>query len=332
MKIIRTVLIFFVLPFISYAQHTFSICAYDSVTGQVGSAGATCITSASTSAIIISDVHPGVGVVHTQASWLAGNQNYARQLMNLGTLTPLQIIDSVTIHDVQGNATVRQYGVVTAAPGSPSAGYTGSACLNYHNHITGPGYSIQGNILLGPQILDSMQSKFLNTPGNLACRLMAALQGAKVVGADTRCTNYGISSFSSFIRVANPTDVAGSFYLDISVNTYPDSIDPIDSLQARFDLWGGCLASYVSSSPMKAGIKIYPNPVGDKLTIGNGQLAINAILIYNVLGEKVLAVGLRTPNSLLNTELDVRALSPGIYFLKMQTNDGDFISAKVVKE
>src|SRR5678816_2557711 len=101
--------------------------------------------------------------------------------------------------------------------------------MDYKNHITGPGYSIQGNILLGPQILDSMEARYLNTSGTLACKLMAALQGAKVVGADTRCISYGISSFSAFIRVARPQDTAGTYILDLTVNTFPGGIEPIDT-------------------------------------------------------------------------------------------------------
>src|SRR6187402_3530260 len=91
------------------AQDTFSICAYDSLTGQLGSAGATCIQG-STSAYIISDVLPGVGVVHTQAAWLQANKTYAHSLLVLG-LPPQQIIDSMIAHDAQGDPSVRQYGV-----------------------------------------------------------------------------------------------------------------------------------------------------------------------------------------------------------------------------
>ena len=109
------------LPFQSFSQHTFSICAVDPVTGQVGSAGATCISSATSSAIIISDVHPGVGVVHTQASWLGVNQIHARNYMNLGYYSQ-QIIDSVTKNDYQNNPTIRQYGVVKLDSGGTSAG------------------------------------------------------------------------------------------------------------------------------------------------------------------------------------------------------------------
>ena len=133
--------------------------------------------------------------------------------------------------------------------------------MDYKNHITGPGYSIQGNILLGQVVLDSMESKFLNTQGDLACRLMAAMQGAKMIGADTRCTNLGISAVSAFIRVANPSDTGGAqFYLNITLNTYPNYQEPIDSLQERFDLWGGCTSSAIPLYE-KHNLIIFPNPV-----------------------------------------------------------------------
>jgi uncharacterized Ntn-hydrolase superfamily protein len=150
-----------------------------------------------------------------------------------------RIIDSLVANDVQNNPLVRQYGIVDLVNGVHSAAYTGANCSNYKSHITGVNYSIQGNILLGQEILDSMQSRFVNTSGSLACKLMAALQGAKVIGADTRCAPYGISTYSAFIRVAEPADTTGPFYLDLTVNTFPGNHDPIDSLQVMFDNWGG---------------------------------------------------------------------------------------------
>ena len=62
-----------------------------------------------------------------------------------------------------------------------------------------------------------MESRFLNTIGSLASKLMSAMQGANVPGADTRCLDEGISSLSSFIRVAKPED-NNDLYLDINVN------------------------------------------------------------------------------------------------------------------
>ncbi len=146
--------LFFNLNFLS-AQDTFSIVAIDTIIGQVGSAGASCVTNCT----ILTDVHPGWGVVHTQASWLAANQNYAKTLMNKH-YPPQEIIDSLVAHDAQNNPTVRQYGIIDLFNGGRKAAYTGTNCTNWKGHIIGATYSIQGNILLGSRILDSMEARF----------------------------------------------------------------------------------------------------------------------------------------------------------------------------
>lgn len=233
------------LSLIVQAQDTFSIVAIDSVTGEIGSAGASCVGSSvyyPHGAAILSDVIPGIGAIHTQASWLAANQNYAHSLMMLG-LSPQQIIDSLVANDAQHNPTTRQYGVVDFNNGHPrSASFTGSNCLNYKNDTCNIYYSIQGNILLGQLVLDSMQHRFLNTSGTLADRLMATLQGAKMVGADSRCAAHNSSSLSAFLRVAQPTDPSDSLYCDLWM-AYPQNftgnvpVDPIDSLQWLYNQW-----------------------------------------------------------------------------------------------
>ncbi len=233
------------LSMLLQGQDTFSIVAVDSVNGEIGSAGASCVGYSSGyphGAAVLSDVIPGIGAIHTQASYLPGNQQYAHDLMMAG-LSPQQIIDSLVTHDAGGNPTTRQYGIVDYNNGHPrSANYTGINCQNYKNDTAGIYYSIQGNILLGQLVIDSMQNRFLNTTGTLADRLMAALQGAKMIGADTRCASHNSSSLSSFIRVARPTNPADSLYLDLYM-AYSQNfvgfvpVDPIDSLQTLYDLW-----------------------------------------------------------------------------------------------
>ncbi len=104
-------------------------------------------------------------------------------------LSPQEIIDWLILHDAEGTPTIRQYGIVDLTRNGESAAYTGVNCFNYKNHVTGPGYAIQGNILLGQIIIDTMLTTYLKTQGPLADRLMATLQAAKIVGADTRCTS-----------------------------------------------------------------------------------------------------------------------------------------------
>jgi len=268
-------------------QHTFSICAVDTVTGEVGSAGASCIEHS----VIISDLHPGKGVIHTQAAYISYNQDFARMLMQAG-LTPQEIIDSLVGSDFVIDASIRQYGVVGIYNGSPlTHAFTGSDCIDYKGHIIGPYYTIQGNILLGQQILDSMESGFLNTQGTLAQRLMAALQGAKVVGADTRCTSSGNSSLSSFLRVAKPTDSPDSPYINLVVDSGPIGFEPIDSLQKLFDQLSDTTDTTGTGifPPDDFDVKIFPKPSEGKIFVA-GRLADDAVIeIYNTAGRMVLS-------------------------------------------
>lgn len=230
MKKIALSFVTFILFHAIQSQDTFSIVAVDENTGEVGSAGASCINGS----IIISDIVPNVGAVHTQSYWNSTNQDYAHQLMVNGR-SPQQILDSVVANDAQNDPSIRQYGFVDLNGGSPrSAAYTGSNCSNEKFHKTGSNYAIQGNILIDSNVIDSMEARFLAATGDLATRLMAALQGANRPGADSRCLNQGKSSLSSFIRMAKPTDT-DCFFLDINVNSTPAGIEPIDSLQHLFD-------------------------------------------------------------------------------------------------
>ena len=171
------------------AQDTFSIVAVDSVTGEVGSAGASGVnlfTFPFFSTDFLGELIPGVGAINTQAFYLPANQNSATARMNLGE-TPEQIIQWLVANDVENQPEIRQYGIAALIDGFPqAAAHIGTSTDDYKGQRVGPNYAIQGNILLGPEILDSMEARFLNTEGDLACKLMAAMQGANVVGADTR--------------------------------------------------------------------------------------------------------------------------------------------------
>jgi uncharacterized Ntn-hydrolase superfamily protein len=305
-------------------QETFSIVAVDTATGQVGSAGASCVAGS----IIISDVHPGVGAIHTQSYWNAANQNYARTLMNQG-YSPRQIIDSLVAHDAQGNPSIRQYGVADLVGGGRSAAFTGVNCLDYKNHILGPNYSIQGNILLGQQILDSMETRFLNTAGTFTDRLMAALQGAKVPGADTRCLASGRSSISAFIRTARPQDTTGTFYLDLNVNNTPSTVEPIDSLRHLYDDWRTTtgVAGPEKGTPARPTLQQnYPNPFNPTTTITfeipagtSRQVGIVSLRVFDVLGREVATLMKETQEAgVKSVRWDASGMTSGVYFYRLR--------------
>ena len=100
-----------------------------------------------------------------------------------------------------------------------------------------------GNILLNEEILLGIEEGFINTNGTLDQKLMAAMQGGKIPGADSRCLDEGISTLSAFIRVAKVDDTS-SYYMDLNVNSVTSYynqtgiwIDPVDTLQVLYDNW-----------------------------------------------------------------------------------------------
>ncbi|MCX6159774.1 MAG: DUF1028 domain-containing protein [Ignavibacteriae bacterium] len=326
-KLILLFLFIFFFFAASYSQDTFSIVAIDTVTGQVGSAGASCVGDCT----ILTDVHPGWGVVHTQASWLAANQNYARSLMDLH-LSPQQIIDSLVAHDSQNNPSVRQYGIIDRGTGSGlrKAAYTGVNCTNYKNHIIGPAYCIQGNILAGQHILDSMEVRFNRQQGTLADKLMAALQGAKIIGADTRCAPRGTSSQSAFIRVARTSDTLGTLYLNLKVLNAQVNRDPIDSLQRLYNNWVTNVFNYYPAIPVYFVLyQNFPNPFNPNTVIKFSlkEKVFASLKIYNVTGEEVATL----MNSDLNAgsyefKWEPSGLASGVYYYRLTA--GDFTDTK----
>lgn len=232
------------------AQHTFSIVAVDSLTGEIGNAGATCLDiddlNGEEGALVISDIILNTGAISSQAAWNPINQAAARARMELGD-SPQEIIDWLVANDpAPGTAPSRQYGVVDliGGPGGTprSAAFTGGQNGSVANDIVGPNYAIQGNILLSQDVLDDMEFGFLNTPGTLADKLLGALQGAKRVGAQTSCTSNQTSSKSAFLRVAKMEDLYsnyGHLTVDLNVSKTDFAEDPIDVLQDTYDFYLG---------------------------------------------------------------------------------------------
>jgi uncharacterized Ntn-hydrolase superfamily protein len=273
-KLLHSILFCILLGSGLIAQDTFSIVAVDPETGEVGSAGASCIDDGDCNGcggvIIINGLLPGRGGINAQAQVCLPNVNLNNGLDQMENgLSPDEVLDWLLLNDACffGDTTERQYGIVDFDPmGNPrSTAFTGSNCLDYKNHISGPSYAIQGNILLNQQILDSMEAGFLQTNGSLAEKLMAALQGANVVGADTRCAPNGTSSLSAYLRVARPNDTPNNLYLELNVPELPTGQEPIDSLQTLFDQWSQTVGSQEASH--LPSIKVFPNPTQDMIVV-----------------------------------------------------------------
>jgi len=313
------------------AQDTFSIVAVDPATGEVGSAGASCISKTNLELYFpgidpdfLGDLIPGIGAINTQANYLAQNQINARNRLLLGQ-TPQQVVDWLATNDAQFNSAQRQYGVAAFIDGqTQAAGFTGANCMNYKGHRVGANYAIQGNILLGAQILDSMEARFLNAGGCLSDRLMAAMQGAKVPGADTRCLNNGTSAMFAFIKVAKPGDDVANPSLRLFVSFDPVGIEPIDSLQALYDANAPCLSSTIDvGRPLH--FSVTPNPSTGKVTLWAPDVtAALRLEVFDLTGKLLQG---KTP--VISGET-LRLNGPGVYLLRLRDAAGRSGVQKVV--
>lgn len=330
MKKLYAFLFVITLSFQLQAQDTFSIIAVDPSTGEIGSAGASCVTGVGSGGIIdiITKIIPGRGGVNSQA-WVCipnVNLNNAIEQMENGS-TPAEIIDWLYNNDAcssQGfNPEYRQYGIADFdGNGDPrTAGFTGNSADDYKEDRQGATYSIQGNILLDQSVIDNMEDGFNNTTGTLADKLMAAMQGANFAGADARCLSDGTSSTTAYLLVYRPEDDPSDPYIRLNVGQQAVGIEPIDLLQ---DLYDEFLT--INDNNLKDKVSLVTNPVAETLQlVVDASVAITQYSIYDVQGKEVQTKSFTSEN------IPVSQLDQGIYFIKLQAENAS-TTLKFVKQ
>ncbi|MEO5588013.1 MAG: DUF1028 domain-containing protein [Gemmatimonadaceae bacterium] len=165
----------------SLVFHTFSIAAIDSRTGEVGVAVTTRVPCVGNG---VPWVRKGVGAVATQANT---RTDYGDELLDALAKgeTPRAALDRLLAADSAAQS--RQIGVISID--GRSAQHTGSGASAWAGHRAGRNYATQGNILVGPQVLDAVAKSFEaseGTPRHLADRLIEAIQAGFSLGGDRR--------------------------------------------------------------------------------------------------------------------------------------------------
>ncbi len=161
--------------------HTFSIAAVDRETGEVGVAVTTrnpCVGNG------VPWVRVGVGAVATQARTRTRYGNELLDLLAAGRSPEEALAERLAEDEGAPN---RQVGVVALAGGT--AQHTGSETSAWAGQRAGPDYAAQGNLLVGPEVVDAVAESFESTRGSglsLADRLVAALEAGQAAGGDAR--------------------------------------------------------------------------------------------------------------------------------------------------
>ena len=158
--------------------NTFSIVARDPATGEMGAAVQSHWFSVGS---IVIWAEPGVGAVATQSFVEPSYGPLGLQLMRTGK-TAGQALTALLAADEHQD--VRQVGMVDA--NGSVANHTGSNAITEHCHLTGDNYAVQANMMWKPTVCAAMASAFENAEGDLAERLMLALEAAQGEGGDVR--------------------------------------------------------------------------------------------------------------------------------------------------
>ncbi len=157
---------------------TFSIVAFDLDTQSLGVAVQSKFLAVGS---IVPWARAGAGAVATQAM---ANVNYGPrglELMSRGKTAGETVEALISADDEREH---RQLGVVDAE--GRAVTFTGSECFEWAGGITGEHYAAQGNILVGRETVEAMAKTFEGTPGDLAGRLLAALDAGEQAGGDSR--------------------------------------------------------------------------------------------------------------------------------------------------
>ena len=158
--------------------HTYSIVARDPATGDLGVAVQSHYFSVGP---VVPWAEAGVGAVATQSLVLVDYGPLGLDLMRRG-FSARQALDSLLAADPHHEG--RQVAMVDAR--GNVAAYTGPACIPDAGDAQGEMFSCQANLMSNPTIWPAMKSAYEHAQGDLAERLMQALEAAEKAGGDIR--------------------------------------------------------------------------------------------------------------------------------------------------
>lgn len=238
------------------AGATWSVVGVDPQTQAVGVAIASCVGEPAGSELLpqAAAVVPGWGAMAAQANY---NQN-TRDAVFEGLIAgndPTELLAQVVALD-PGQAS-RQYGVVDLE--LRRATFTGVGNTDYAGDLIGDTFTVQGNILVGPAVLEAAKEAFetaeLDCEATLEDRLLRALEAGSSVGGDQRCTPEQGGARAATLLMAHPTDSLDRPSLRIVIPSQPQwGPDPIVLLRSAYDAWrldnprSECATSSSSSS------------------------------------------------------------------------------------
>jgi len=266
---LRRLVLLAVFPALAAAQvATFSMVAYDPVNADWGVAVASRYFSVGS---VVPWAAAEVGAIATQANVNVGYGPRGLELLQQGR-TAKEVLDQLLAEDKFDGKEGRQVAIVDAK--GNIAAYTGPGAPKWAGDRQGKTWSAQGNILVGPQVVEAMGRAFDQTSGELAEKLFAAVKAGDEAGGDAR----GKQSASMLVvRKQGGRNTNNDRYVYINVDDNPA---PLPELRRLLDLNLGYLyqdktfkllgAGKISNAREAAAqaVRYWPNRPEARLTLG----------------------------------------------------------------
>ena len=252
--------------------HTYSIVARDAATGELGvavqshwfSVGAT-----------VSWAEAGVGAVATQSFVDPSYGPLGLELMRAGRSAPDALKGLLAADE---GRKVRQVAMIDAQ--GRVAAHTGDRCIQAAGHLVGNQYSVQANLMANDKVWPAMAKAFEQTQGDLAERMLAALDAAEAAGGDIR----GRQSAALVVVSGKPTGKPWQDRrFDLRVEDHPEPLRELRRLvvlqRAYLHMNAGDLAVEVGDN--EAALREYS--AAEALVPGNAEMIYwHAVALVNM--------------------------------------------------
>lgn len=201
---------------------TYSICAFDDRTGELGVAVASRFFAVG---MLVPHIRAGKGAVATQAfvNPLWGIEAADRLASGYA---PQDVVAALVAAD-KGQANRQLHMVDTQGR---TAAHTGAQCVDWCGHVAADGVSVAGNMLAGEAVIADTLAAYLDAADlPLAERLMTAMEAGAAAGGDKR----GTQSAALVVNRGQPYP-----WLDLRADDHPDPLAELrrlhDVAQERF--------------------------------------------------------------------------------------------------
>jgi len=199
--------------------HTYSIVARDAASGEMGVAVQSHWFSVGS---IVSWAEAGVGAVATQSfvdpaygplglEMMRNGKGAQQALEGLLASDPGEAVRQVAMVDGKGNV----------------AAHTGKKCIPAAGHIAGEQFSVQANLMANDAVWPAMAKAYREAKGELADRMLAALDAAQTAGGDIR------GKQSAAILIVRGTSTGKSWVdrkIDLRVEDHPEPLKELRRL------------------------------------------------------------------------------------------------------